>query len=326
MPAASRRPMDAIDPNPLLRGCPRCREPMSPLKLSSHTGRTIMVDHCGPCRQIWFDELESVALDARGWIRLLRELQAGAAQPARAPDPAGGGLSCPTCRAELAQVFNRSRFGRFTSLECPRRHGHLHSLAGVLAERGLVRPLLGPERSALLEQRQRIDCFNCGAPASGESPRCDFCEAPLVVLDVARLAQSLRARVVDEGAAPALPGRALPWRCRACGASLDPAADAKCGQCGHLVIALDLPELCALLDAAEAELDAADAARAHRRADQASHARSGGAPGERARRPAHHERHTDEARPGGERAQSSLERTWDLTELALDLLSAVIRR
>jgi hypothetical protein len=216
-------------------------------------------------------------------------------------------------------VFNRSRFGRFTSLECPRRHGHLHSLAGVLAERGLVRPLLGPERSALLEQRQRIDCFNCGAPASGESMRCDFCQAPLVVLDVARLAQSLRARVVDEVAAPALPGRALPWRCRACGASLDPAADAKCGQCGHLVIALDLPELCALLDAA-------DAARAHRRADQASHARSGGAPGERARRPAPRERHTDEARHGGERAQSSLERTWDLTELALDLLSAVIRR
>lgn len=323
MPAANRRrPLDPVDPNPLPRACPRCRGRMAPLKLSSHAGRTITVDHCGPCRQIWFDELESVALDARGWIRLLRELQAGAAQPARAPDPAGGPLACPTCRTPLAQVFNRSRFGRFTSLECPGRHGHLHSQAGVLAERGLVRPLLGPERSALLQQRQRIDCFNCGAPASGESPRCDYCQTPLVVLDVARLAQSLRARVVDEGLAPARPGRPLPWRCRACGASLDPAADATCGQCGHLVIAADLPELCPLLDAAEAELDAADAARASRRGGHAPPAR----PGERTQRPASLERRPDEARPGSERAQDNLERAWDLAELALDLLITVIRR
>jgi hypothetical protein len=267
-----------------------------------------------------------VALDARGWIRLLRQLQVGAAQPARAADPAGSRLACPTCRSELAQVFNRSRFGRFTSLECPRRHGHLHSQAGVLAERGLVRPLLGPERTALLGQRQRIDCFNCGAPATGEGVRCSFCETPLVVLDVARLAQSLRARVVDEGAAPAVPGRPLPWRCRSCGTSLDPATDAKCGQCGHLVIALDLPELCALLDAAEAELDAADAARASRWAAHVSRVRSGGAPGERAGRPAPRERRADEARGGSKPAQDSLERAWDLTELALDLLSTVIRR
>jgi Zn-finger nucleic acid-binding protein len=289
---------------------------MAPLTLSSHTGRPVTVDHCGPCRQIWFDHLESVALDARGWIRLLRELQAGAAQPARPLDPAGGRLSCPTCRAELAQVFNRSRFGRFTSLECPRRHGHLHGQAGVLVERGLVRPLLGAERSALLGQRQRIDCFNCGAPASGQSARCGHCMAPLVVLDVTRLAQSLRARVVDEGATPAVPGQPLPWRCRACGASLDPAADATCGQCGHLVIALDLPELGPLLDAAEAALDTADAARASRRADHV--------PRERAARPTPRERRADEARPGGELAQDSLERSWDLTELTLDLFSTII--
>jgi hypothetical protein len=146
------------------------------------------------------------------------------------------------------------------------------------------------------------------------------------VLDVARLAQSLRARIVDEGAAPAVPGRPLPWRCRACGSSLDPATDAKCGQCGHLVIALDLPELCALLDAAEAELDAAEAARASRRAAHAPGARAGSAPGERTRRAPPRERRADEARPGGEPAQDSLERAWDLTELALDLFSSFIRR
>ncbi|MEY3294125.1 MAG: hypothetical protein RLZZ451_173, partial [Pseudomonadota bacterium] len=38
------------------------------------------------------------------------------------------------------------------------------------------------------------------------------------------------------------------------------------------------------------------------------------------------ERRADEARPGGEPAQDSLERAWDLTELALDLFSSFIRR
>ena len=64
MPVA-QRPPDAIDLNPLLRACPRCWGRMAPLTLSSHTGRPVTVDHCGPCRQIWFDDLESVALDAR---------------------------------------------------------------------------------------------------------------------------------------------------------------------------------------------------------------------------------------------------------------------
>ena len=47
---------------------------------------------------------------------------------------------------------------------------------------------------------------------------------------------------------------------------------------------------------------------------------------ERARRPPPRERRADEARPGGEPAQDSLERAWDLTELALDLFSSFIRR
>ncbi len=231
---------------------------MAALVLSSHTGRSVTVDHCGPCRQIWFEQFESVALDARGWIRLLRQLEAGAARPVAEPAAAASGapLACPACQAALKPVFNQSRFGRFTALECPQHHGHLHGQAGVLAERGLVRPLLGPERKALQEERQRITCFNCGAPADGHDDRCAYCRSPLVVLDLPRLAQSLRARVVDEGVAPAVPGQALPWRCRSCGTSLDPATDAQCPQCGHLVVSIDLPDLEPLLAAAEAALDA----------------------------------------------------------------------
>jgi hypothetical protein len=230
---------------------------MTPLVLSSHTGRSVTVDHCGPCRQVWFEQFESVALDARGWIRLLRHLEAGAEQPAAEAVGAlpQSGLGCPECQAPLRTVSNLSRFGRFTALECPQRHGHLHGQAGVLAERGLVRPLGARERKALLEERHRITCFNCGAPADGQGERCGYCQSPLVVIDLPRLAQSLSARVVDEGLLPAVPGRSLPWRCRSCGHSLDPARHAQCPQCGHLVVSLDLPDIEPLLVAAEAALD-----------------------------------------------------------------------
>ncbi len=239
---------------------------MAALTLSSHTGRSVHVDHCGPCRQIWFDALESVALDARGWIRLLRALQDGGQAPAADAAPPRGGLSCPSCRAPLKTVANQSRFGRFTALECPQRHGHLHGQAGVLAERGLVRLLQAPERKALQEERHRITCFNCGAPADGQADHCGYCQSPLVVLDVPRLARSLQPRLVDQGQTRAEPGRPMPWRCRGCGHALDPARDAQCPQCGHLVVSLDLPDLGPLLDAAEAALDDKAQQQAARRA------------------------------------------------------------
>ena len=232
---------------------------MQPLALPTHTPTPrhshTVVDHCGPCRLFWFDAFESVQLAPRGWLQLLREMQATRAEPGEQAAPPR--LACPSCQAPLKQVSNQTRFGRYVALECPQRHGHLHSHAGVLAERGLVRPLLGPERKALREERHQITCFNCGAPADGAGDTCGYCQSPLVVLDLPRLAHSLKPRTVDQGAAPALPGRALAWACRACGSSLDPVRDAHCPRCGHLVVASALPDITALLDAAEAELDAA---------------------------------------------------------------------
>ncbi len=261
----NRRPArrDGGDTQPS-RPCPRCSAPMQPLALAAHTpvpgqAQTV-VDHCGPCRLFWFDAFESVQLAPRGWLQLLREMQATQSQPTEAAAPPR--LGCPTCQAALKTVSNQTRFGRYVALECPQRHGHLHSHAGVLAERGLVRPLLGPERKALREERHQITCFNCGAPADGAGDTCAYCHTALVVLDLPRLAHSLKPRTVDQGAAPALPGRAVDWGCRACGSALDPVRDAHCPRCGHLVVASTLPDITALLDAAEAELDAAPQAGA----------------------------------------------------------------
>lgn len=299
---------------------------MAALVLSSHTGRRVTVDHCGPCRQIWFEQFESVALDARGWIRLLRQLEAGAAQPMaeQADFAAGPALACPECRAALKPVSNQSRFGRFTALECPQRHGHLHGQAGVLAERGLVRPLGARERKALQEEHQRITCFNCGAPADGQDERCGYCRSPLVVIDLLRLMQSLKARVVNEGLAPALPGQSLPWRCRSCGTSLDPATDAQCPQCGHLVVSLEWPDLEPLLAAAEAALDAPRQAQPEQ--PRPARAQALGRLGEGAYGPPRLDRRADQILDDARGSTRDAHGTWELGELALQWLRAILTR
>jgi len=234
---------------------------MRPLRLSSHRTRPVTVDHCADCRLVWFDAFESVRLDGYGWVRLLREMEASAKRPladARVARPA-----CPQCATTLNAVRNRTRFGLFAALECPQRHGHLHSHSGLLAERGLVRPLGAAERRALAEEKHALFCLNCGGPAGSGDEQCSWCGTALVVIDLPRLAHSLRLRLDGMGPSPEVHGRHVAWSCRGCGAALDPGRDESCPHCGHLVVALELPDIDPLLDAAEADLAAAAEADAH---------------------------------------------------------------
>lgn len=225
------------------------------LTLSSHKAQPVVVDHCPDCRLVWFDQFESVQLDGAGWVRLLRTMERGAGRllaQAAVARPA-----CPACAQPLKSVRNRTRFGLFAALECPERHGHLHSHSGLLAERGLVRPLGLAERQALAQERHRICCLNCGALATRSDDNCSYCGTALVVIDLPRLSHSLRLRFDDAGPSPQAPGRHVAWACRGCGAALDPGRDASCSHCGHLVVALELPDIDPLLEAAEAEHAAA---------------------------------------------------------------------
>jgi hypothetical protein len=245
---------------------------MRGLRLSSHKGQPVTVDHCLDCRLVWFDEFESVQLDGFGWVRLLRELEHSAKRPLADAQVAKPG--CPACAAPLQAVHNRSRFGLFAALECPRRHGHLHSHSGLLAERGLVRPLGLAERQALVKERHGLCCLNCGGPASRTDEQCSYCGTALVVIDVPRLAHSLRLRLDDNGPSPQQHGQHVAWPCRGCGAALDPGRETSCSHCGHLVVAQQLPDIAPLLDAAEAELAQAAAAQAKVLASFASSRRS----------------------------------------------------
>jgi hypothetical protein len=254
--------MDA--PTQLMRECPQCSRTMAHLALQGHGAQPVVVDHCVSCRLVWFDAMESVQLAGLGWVRLLRELRCGTQGEPPAPRPQT--LACPSCHAALKPVHNATRFGRFPALECPERHGYLHSHSGMLAERGLVRPLLGPERRALAEERRTLKCLNCGAACDGRGDECSYCTSPLLVIDLPRLATALRQRAGHWTDSPAPAGVPLPWACRGCGRALDPSRETACGSCGHAVVAPSMLDITPLLAAIEHELRSAEvAARPYRR-------------------------------------------------------------
>lgn len=232
--------------------CPRCAAAMQHLVLAAHMGRTVQVDHCRGCRLVWFDSLESVNLAPLGWVALLRELQLGSGLAL--PDATHTTLGCPHCHGSFKTVQNRTRYGAFAALECPRGHGHLHTHTGVLAERGLARLLLPAERDALLRGRTQLACVNCGAPADGQATACAYCASPIVVIDLPRLMHALTRRALDDAPSPRANGTPGAWACAACGTALDVSRQAQCPACGTAAVAPSLPAIAPLLDAAEAAL------------------------------------------------------------------------
>lgn len=260
---------------------------MAPLRLGSHREVSVTVDHCAPCRLVWFDRFESVHLNADGWVRLLRTLQADAAQHAAlsVAQAAAPRLDCPACRQPLARVVNSTRFGRFSAHECKSGHGHLQGHVSLLAERGLLRPLGAAERRALAQESRALNCLNCGGAAHALDDRCRWCDTALMVVDLPRLLHSLRPRDEAAQAAPVSSGRPLAWHCRGCGTALDPGREPECRACGHLVVAQGLPDLEPFLAAAEAALQPIEDARRNRqersrqaRTDRASPSRSSMSP------------------------------------------------
>ena len=244
--------------------CPRCGHRMAHLSLNGHDQRLVEVDHCRDCRLVWFDDFESVQLSGLGWVQLLRRLDEGGGL-ALAP-PLVQAPGCPHCRQALKTVLNRTRFGAFAALECPIRHGHLHTHTGLLAERGLVRALLPPERERLRQGLLRLNCLNCGAAADARHDDCRFCGSAIVVVDLPRLLHALTRERQGHEPAPAPQGTPMGWPCLACGHPLDPQRDAQCPSCGDPAAAPGLAELAPLLDRAEQLLN--DAA-SHRLLDAA---------------------------------------------------------
>ncbi|TWO69765.1 hypothetical protein FN976_18265 [Caenimonas sedimenti] len=231
--------------------CPQCARPMQAFDLESHYGREVATDLCPHCNVIWFDEFESVRLSGLGWVTLLRRMQAameGGAAPLKPQ------LECPRCRLNLKPVHNLTRFGRFASLECPRRHGHLQTFTLLLAERGLVRPLSHADLKTLQEEKRTPCCLNCGGPIQGPG-QCSYCDSPLVVIDMPRLMAALLIRHAE--VLPEESAQRVAWPCRGCGAPLEPTHTLRCEHCHHAVVVPSVLDLRPVLDRAEEALRAA---------------------------------------------------------------------
>ena len=226
---------------------------MDAVALEGHYGQAIEADVCGFCHLVWFDAFESVRLSGLGWVRLLRHMQAAVRPDTAASHGAlRSDLGCPRCGTALKPVHNLTRFGRFAALECPRQHGHIQTFSLLLAERGLVRPLVARDLQLLRDERRSPACLNCGAPIEAAQEACSHCASPLVVIDMPRLMNALLVRHGEP--VPEAMAQRIAWTCRGCGAPLDPTLESRCGHCGHVVVVPSLIDLRPLLDAVESVL------------------------------------------------------------------------
>ena len=240
--------------------CPQCHAGMQQVALEGHYGQQVVCDLCARCHLVWFDEFESVRLSGLGWVSLLRQMQAASAQ---SPGVLSPRLVCTRCAAPLKPVHNLTRFGRFAALECPRKHGHLQTFSLLLAERGMVRPLLSSDLQTLAREGRDACCLNCGSAITPGGERCQHCDSPLVVLDMPRLMGALLIRHAEP--LPAERARHVAWPCRGCGAALEPTRSARCEHCHHQVVVPSFVDLRPLLDTVEPLLRATRtrAARPH---------------------------------------------------------------
>jgi Zn-finger nucleic acid-binding protein len=266
--------------------CTHCGEAMASLHLEGHYGNSVEIDLCARCHLVWFDAYESVRLSGLGWLALLRRMDQAMQH---VPGPLEAHFPCPRCRVSMKGIFNATKFGRFTALECPRCRGQFRSFAQLLAERGLVRALHPRDVAVLAEEGRAPSCLNCGAPvremvapagAQAGAPAapattsawaarplaaqglpalgatatdtCAHCASPLLLLDLPRLMASLMVR--DGLPLPDEGAEPLGWPCPACGAPVDPSREPRCGACGHAVLAPSLARLRPLFSTLEQRL------------------------------------------------------------------------
>jgi hypothetical protein len=254
MTAATTFAAPAADP-PLV--CGNCRVAMLRVSLGGHYDSKVDLDLCQSCNLVWFDDVELARLSGLGMLALIGRMAEAYGLPFESLRPT---VSCPRCDGKLVLAHNQSRWGPSVQLQCPRRDGAYQSFAQFLEGKGLLRPMSMADRAALLRDKGRIDCVNCGAAVGIGDARCPYCQSIPSLLDVARLARALDPEALL-GTAP-LPGaqaRQEAMQCAACGAALPPGQTMSCAQCGATLAIASLREANAAVQALAPALRAAAA-------------------------------------------------------------------
>jgi ribosomal protein S26 len=213
--------------------CGNCRQPMRPIVLPGHYGRTVELDMCEPCHLVWFDQTETARLSGPALLDLIGAMAGAQKLPHEPLHPTVG---CARCGGALKTVHNRSRWGQSLQLECRSGHGAFQSFAEFLQEKGLLRPMSRLDRLQLLKSPGHIDCVNCGANVGADDAQCSYCQSTPSLLDVARLARALDPEgALGPQAVHGTRAHQEAMQCAACGAALPPERSISCAQCGAIL-------------------------------------------------------------------------------------------
>ncbi|MGE0815890.1 MAG: zf-TFIIB domain-containing protein [Vicinamibacterales bacterium] len=169
--------------------CPGCGQEMASLSLAGHYGRTIAIDVCHGCNHVWFDAQEDLHL-APGGVLALFEDMGRAAQEARTVVAAR--KPCPRCGSGLLRTRDRIKTTPYEYFRCTQGHGRFMGFGAFLRARRFVRDLDTAEVTRLRADARVIKCVNCGASTdiTLESV-CQYCRAPIAVLDADQLSKTL---------------------------------------------------------------------------------------------------------------------------------------
>jgi hypothetical protein len=217
---------------------------MRVLDLSGHYQRRVEIDACPHCCLVWFDDTESVRLAGPGIAEFVREIhgamQAGG-EHAHAVSLARV-QSCPTCNAQLKRVFDKSRFGRTSKLQCPHGHGYYQTYILYLAEKGFARPLAWSDIRSLQAAGKEVFCAGCGCPLPARPVEaCPACHSAVGIIDPARLAKAV-APNAEAGAGTIGAPAVGQHNCHACGGAIDLTRDIHCPHCQAPVLRHDTEE------------------------------------------------------------------------------------
>jgi hypothetical protein len=187
--------------------CPACGAAMTAQTFDGHLGRSVAIDLCVGCQQIWFDQGESLQLSPASTLRLFRLIgeRAGAKR-----GPVAAELRCPRCGSRLVTTHDKQRNTPFQYWRCERRHGRLISFFDFLREKDFIRPLSPEQVEELRRNVQTVNCSNCGAAIDlTHTSACGHCGSPLSMLDAEQtqrlIGQLQRAGRGDRPVDPTLP-------------------------------------------------------------------------------------------------------------------------
>ena len=162
---------------------------MVEVPLHGHYGRPLVIDLCHACNSVWFDGGEDVSLAPTAVIALFEEMGAAAST---ANAPMANRKVCPRCHTGLLRTLDRARTTPYEYFRCSQKHGRFLSFASFLRARHFVRDLTHAEIQTLGQSASIIKCVNCGASIDIKAhSACEFCRAPVAVLDANQLSKTL---------------------------------------------------------------------------------------------------------------------------------------